>query len=678
MIVKALFNIFSTSKCEQYKQYFVVVFDYLFLAFVILLMGWCRWNSVVYPWPLNPDEAQAGANTLRILAYGLNWDSLDGTTVGPLNSLVLCWPYIFGLDVTLSTIRLTALILLSGVLVLNYFSIALMGGRMYAIAFTLPLLAFYSLATNVEFLHYSSELLSVLLVTLSIYVLLLCFYKINLAHPLFMLRLFCVGLILGSIPYAKIQATPIAVTISLFSILFIQLNKKFICYKISLITFLLSGLLVSIAFLVPLIVGGDFYDFWNSYIIWPTIYIKDPLTFQQFTSLVSGDPILVYITLIPFLVLGFVAVFQSGRFSRVFPKLWGLFFVAIVASAYLSITRPGNMFPHYLMLLPSFFLLASAFVLIQNEPKFFTKHIYAGAFAISIIFIFFPDFKKLENVIPKAEFKFNWSSPRIFDYLFAENDDKLLVWGWMPQWHITSGIVPATRESMNNNQIVHSKLQEYFKLRHLHDVKVSTPAYVIDAVAGNSFGFNDSSKFGLHNFPELANYIDANYNQISGVKINKKCPKVFVRNDRYLTIKDKIVDFASIKASGSWSADYAPENVDDYSVTEDACTDFWLLPNNQRGFLDFKFKKMDMVQEVLILNTGNSHFMNHGSVDITLQLFINNKIVYSVSTKLNHYPVWTKIMLKHPILANSMRLNVDSWRGNGGGVNEVKVVRHLK
>src|SRR5690348_15453056 len=107
--------------------------DYLYIAFAAFYIFYGRWLSIIYPIPLNPDEAQMAANTLRITFHGFNWNALDGTTVGPLNSLILLWPYIIGWDVTFSTTRLTAGVLLFFVCSLLYFAIKILGGRFLAL-----------------------------------------------------------------------------------------------------------------------------------------------------------------------------------------------------------------------------------------------------------------------------------------------------------------------------------------------------------------------------------------------------------------------------------------------------------------------------------------------------------------------------------------------------------------
>src|ERR1700745_3586567 len=134
--------------------------DCLYLAVAGLFILHGRWLSIIYPIPLNPDEAHMAANTLRITSHGFNWNALDSNTSGPLNSLILLWPKLLGWDVTISTTRLTAAILLFFVCSLLYFTIKCLGGRFLASLLVAPLVVFYSFTKHADFLHYSSELFS--------------------------------------------------------------------------------------------------------------------------------------------------------------------------------------------------------------------------------------------------------------------------------------------------------------------------------------------------------------------------------------------------------------------------------------------------------------------------------------------------------------------------------------
>mgnify|MGYP001288622848 FL=1 len=62
---------------------------------------------------LNIDESQMMANAIRLQLNGFNIFEFDGTSSGFLNSLILTWPSLLGLDITYLSTRFTALILIS-------------------------------------------------------------------------------------------------------------------------------------------------------------------------------------------------------------------------------------------------------------------------------------------------------------------------------------------------------------------------------------------------------------------------------------------------------------------------------------------------------------------------------------------------------------------------------------
>lgn len=672
MIIKASsiikLNLFNGDALERF-------IEITFLAIVVGLTCFYRWSFVIYPLPLNPDEVQAGANVLRLINYGLSWDSLDGTTVGPLNALILAWPFLLGWDVTLSTIRLTALIILCLVLCATYISLRLIGGKLLSMTLLLFLVAFYALNRNPEFQHYSSELLPVLLLSLSVLLLLYGFYGDGVNSSRKEVSVVPIGMLLGAAPFAKVQAAPIAITTSLFALYFILKSNSRFPKKKLIFLYVLSGLFPAVVILAPLAIKGEFIHFWNSYIIWPTLYVKDPLTISQFFSLILTERLLSFILALPFFALVLVAIFHSdiGRKSNRFA--WGLFLLALMFSSWFSIVRPGNMFPHYLMFLPTSLLLLASFILNAVKPpvEFFTAYrlSYLGLF----LFFLYSLIPKFEAINIGARNNFKIESPRIFDYLGVGPGDSLLIWGWMPQWYINSGLVPATRESMNNNQIVSSKLQDYFRDRLLGDLNASMPALVVDAVAGKSFGFNVESAQGLYSWDELSGFVESNYQRIHGHYVNSNCARTYVRNDLFYALKTDLVKFESVNASSSWSQEYGPQNVDDFSVTEDSCSDFWMLPNNEAGYLNIKFKNIEPIKRVLILNTANSGFMNHGSSKIVVTFYHEERVIKELEVKVKPYPQWTKIFLNEPVISDSVRLSVIDWHGNGGGINEVKLFR---
>lgn len=225
----------------------------LFSIFFFMLIG--RWYSITYPLPLNPDEAQMGANVLRGMQHGFNWGGMDGTTSGPLNSLILAWPKFFGFDVTLSTIRITALLLITLVVFFLYMSIRLFLNAKISASLCLPLTSFYALTNNREFLHYSSELLPMALISLVIYMLFRAVKFRNWALP----SIFSIGLFLACVPFAKLQATPIAFAVALFAFLSALIFSH---NRFNVIGWLIFGAsIMPILFFLPLIYSNQFVDF---------------------------------------------------------------------------------------------------------------------------------------------------------------------------------------------------------------------------------------------------------------------------------------------------------------------------------------------------------------------------------------------------------------------------------
>jgi hypothetical protein len=93
----------------------------------------------------------------------------------------------------------------------------------------------------------------------------------------------------------------------------------------------------------------------------------------------------------------------------------------------------------------------------------------------------------------------------------ATGRGRMLVWGFMPQWYVWSGWMPATRDVVTYNQILPTPLRRYFRDRMMAELRNSPPEYIIDAVAPGSFGFINPEKDGLESFPELAAFVEKNY-----------------------------------------------------------------------------------------------------------------------------------------------------------------------
>ena len=82
------------------------------LIFAVIVFGRLYQISILLP--LNPDEAQAAANALRLQTDMMTWRSVDGGSNGPLTFFALMWPLPFDMPITMQTTRLTAALLAAG------------------------------------------------------------------------------------------------------------------------------------------------------------------------------------------------------------------------------------------------------------------------------------------------------------------------------------------------------------------------------------------------------------------------------------------------------------------------------------------------------------------------------------------------------------------------------------
>ena len=97
---------------------------YLILIFLTIFFG--RLNSSLLGYEfLNTDEFAIGAKVIRIIKDNLNFYEFDGDTSGILNALFLISTDFFGFDITYFSIRLSAILILSLILLYVFKSISL-------------------------------------------------------------------------------------------------------------------------------------------------------------------------------------------------------------------------------------------------------------------------------------------------------------------------------------------------------------------------------------------------------------------------------------------------------------------------------------------------------------------------------------------------------------------------
>lgn len=485
-----------------------------FLLGGVVLVFAGRLPAIVYPIRLNPDEAQMGGNALRVLRHGAGWGSLDGTTSGPLNALVLVWPTLFGKEVSFVSVRLTAWIAVSLVFVFSYLTIRRMSGRFDAILFSLPLAVFFAFNENIKFQHYSSELLPSVLVTASMFLLPLA--AEGRCSGLLWRSLAC-GLLLGAVPFAKLQAVPIGLVIGCFVAGSLLVSRCEGRLKAAML--LLAGpALWSACFLLPLLATGQLSAFHLGYIKRASWYVRESISLLELHKLIAADEILRSVVYFVGALSVAAGLLGRGVLSR--PGA-GLAVGACLAAGF-AVVRPGNAFPHYLMLLLPFIVICGGVTsrLVQRWKKVVFLGLYVGMALLG------RGESRTSPFATRPAYPLEMRGHRLFSWI-ADPKSELFIWGWMPQWYLATGLSPATRESVTHGQIVESPLRDYFRGRLMDDLRSSAPDVIVDAVKPGSFVFTDSATQGIGSFETLRRFVEGRYAKVADFSKQPTCPDIY-------------------------------------------------------------------------------------------------------------------------------------------------------
>ena len=657
-------------------------------GYLVLLLGAAFVLASRFPtWTvhsaLNPDEAQMTANALLVRAGHWTWSGIDGATSGPPNAIVLAWPYLFGMDATLSTTRLTSTVLLIAILFLTYGALRHTLSSRSALLCVLPAFLFVGGTTHTDFVHYSSEQTPLLLMMPGAWVCMrpLASWRGALRFVPY-LAAFCLGLV----PFAKLQVTPLALVAMAGLILRAMQLPEARGKRTAIVLLLLScAALPSVLFLGPLVLGDELHHFANSYIRWAGVYVGTPLEASSLIALAKADPVFYglaacfTVAVAAWLVL---LAFVARRVDAETATQWGFSFLLFAAACW-AVAKPGRHYPHYLYLLVPTGLLASGVLLavVQRSARHngrLTLAADAVLFAATVGFLMPPvvDAAEKRPYGTHISDRVRVRTPSILEWLGPKPNDALHVWGWMPQWYALAGIRPATRETHTEAHIKATPMREYFRGRLLADFDRSRPAFVLDAVARGSFLFEHADTDGIHSFPPLAARIQTDYVRIGDPASTGQCPRLYVRRERWSLISARLAGLARATATATYAAadrDVGPHKLLDNALFE-TCDDFWLLPDGAIGSATVELAARTDVRRVLVLNTGNGRFGDRASLRARINAVRDGQTIAVRETELAPFPEWTSLDLQASDV-ESVRVDILSFRGKGGGLNEIKVFR---
>jgi hypothetical protein len=512
----------------------------LFLTTSAILVLLMRLPIIIFNQEINPDESQMIAHALTLRQYPIYWQSVDGTTIGPLDNYALLLPSFFRTGIDYISARLVGLLCVLGSLWFFYKSVRnFFNDSVARLALLLPLFL-DSFTQDADFVHYSSEQLPVFLLNLGLWLVSkLCWdyksqsrlrpdYKSGRASALS--GLFWLGFVLGMSPFAKIQVVPQAAVIGLFALIFTFQPKNFFKNAGALIAGGIAFPLLTIGWAAAYGVLGDFWDF---YVLGNLIYAGGSSVIDSIVRIPSffakSPDFLVFLISLGLSVLAefFVPKRMKGDERKTPAVLISLACFWLTASLYAA-TKSGNDFVHYLnFCIYPFGLIGALFI-----NKSFKNQPFPRLTALLILLPFVAVFgykivkhQPLNNYISTADHRVPLSNVSKLIGQHATAQDRLVVWGWMCRYHVETQMPQGTAENHSERCIYPHPMREKYYQRYLADLKQNRPKVFVDAVP-NSLWLNDRTTQAHEAFPELNELITKNYHLVGEADQTR----VYIRN----------------------------------------------------------------------------------------------------------------------------------------------------
>ena len=510
------------------------------LLLLVCLLAW-RWPPLLYNQALNPDEPLLIAGAITLTHDPVFWRSVDGATAGPLDFYALLPAHAFGLPLGYFSARLTGLLLIWGALLACYRMLRDEYGRGVAQLGLLPGLMFFATVHEGDFLHYSTEHVPLFLFSLSACLL----WRAHRETPAAPIRArflwFAAGVSMGLLPWAKLQAAPLAATLALWGT-WLTLTDKTAGWqprRRTFATLTFAALLPSLLILALIALGGQWEHFQSSYIQSNLAYVDTGGGFGNVFKELSHKAALTWI--FPALLvtpLWIVPVAAAGALTR--QRRWGPLFVTgaiFTAVAAGCVFAPRRGFMHYLLFLVVPLTWWSAAALGEARRAY-----GRGRGAPSLMMLY----ALIAGGIPLLA---RWQEPSpplwggLADQGMAPRDeagdmlrklrrpgDTLAVWGWHSHLYVESGLPQATRAAVSEREITPSPQRDtYHRPLYLADLQAHSPAFFADAVGPESFHLTNRVTQGHETFPQLQDYIKTHYVQLADLT----SVRLYIRSDLF-------------------------------------------------------------------------------------------------------------------------------------------------
>ncbi|MBA4136009.1 MAG: hypothetical protein C0518_01680 [Opitutus sp.] len=475
---------------------------------------------MVCPFELNVDESQMLAQAMRLASHPVPWLSMDGTTSGPVNSwFLLCAHWLTRLPLDYHLAHGAAALTLVAILLLCHRTAAKLFDPAAAIAGTVAVAAWLSVNQQPDFLQFASELPSLVLLFAGLAA---GVGRDGRAATQWGSLAFA-GLCLGLIPWAKLQAAPIAAFAGLW--LWIDALRGSPVRRIArAATLAAAAILPSAIMLAWLARTGALEQFQRSYLETGLLYSGSKSFAQSardllelFTGRYVSPLALAGVALLAFAIWRAPSAEFRSTLRRRAPALALIGFLVVAAIG--ACVKPQTQFPHYqfFLVFPTGLLIAAALDLagaaklgpIALQSRFGFGAVLV-ALALGPLLAQAPGFDTVRSTlgILRLDPLTIIQARRAAVVRAAAPDARsLAVWGWEPGLYVSLQLPPSTRHAINHFLLLPGPHRQYLRETFLTDLLIERPEVVVSVTGG--FSLMNADDDGR--FLELERLLTTNY-----------------------------------------------------------------------------------------------------------------------------------------------------------------------
>lgn len=520
-----------------------------YLALLFLWIFLARWPGLFYFVGFLIDEDQFLAAARALVEDPVFFRSTEAGSSGPLNIYPLLLPLVVGQMPTLLSGRVVGLLMTCGSLaMLRVYLRFFLGESPSRVIVLFPAMLF-GMTSFWDFSHYSSELTPVLFLSAGLVLLAYVALSPPRSGRLWIALAAAAAFFFSLVPFAKLQATYLALGAGLALVAAIATQKKFPWpTRIWCLAFTVFGaLLFPAMFGAWMIRSGVFDYFLKSYFMNAVAYVASG---HDLNCLVLVKMVLGKVPEYQVYLAGWGACVAVIAVWLVVPPRkmpparllvgsgFALFLLAITAY---TIAAPRRDWGHYLLFSPIILALVLGMLvgclssrlkrsdcgpILREKSDLLLCVLVLGLCCLPLLGFRLStphQFLGAARTWHKSQKEPYSAVGKGIANASAGTNGKLVVWGYNPNYHTETGLVQATRLSISSAQFNENSLKEFFRQTYLDDLRRNRPGVFVDATAKNQFpALNDPEKFRHEVVPGVRDFVAQNYrlvDDVDGVRI---------------------------------------------------------------------------------------------------------------------------------------------------------------